>query len=879
MSVNASLSTEAAREWSATEVRQHVQRVSASSVFAQAPVLCKLLEYLVEQTLAGKCAALKEYVVGVEVFNRGASFDPRTDTIVRVQARRLRSRLEEYYQGPGHMDGMRIEVPKGQYAASFRLVTPLAHIEWTHADPPDQPIIGVLHSALPVPHTPLIGRERDVAEVKALLLSESSRLLTLTGAGGSGKTRVAVEVARQLMHSFPGGTHYAPLAPVTDPETVTLTLAQIFGIRHTGGQPLVDALQNHLRTTLRAPALLLADNFEQVLDAGPLLVKLLESSPFLRILVTSRAVLHVYGEREYPVLTLETPDPAHSPSVARIAATASVRLFVERAAAVDPGFVLSEVNAEAVAQICARVDGLPLALELAASQTRFLSPAAIATRIENRLDLLRGGPRDVPARQQTLRKTIDWSHDLLDASEQKLFRRFAVFAGSSTLEACDAVCNTRLDLGFDLMEGVWSLVNKSLLQSCQRNGEPQFTMLETIREYALERLAESGEEPVVRRAHAAYYLVIAEEGAGDLTRVQMQTWLTLCDSEHDNLRVALEWLIAHREHEWALRLATSLYYFWDTREHLAQGRTLLLAAAKASSDRAPTKTLAKAITYAAALANSQGDYESALSEHYCALEIYRELGDKEGIAAQLCALGTTAHFRSDLEAASKWFEEALAVCREIGQPKQIAATLSNLANIVSAQGDRRLARSMLHEALSVFAASGDVVSVGWSFNHLADVAFRCGDCTEARQLYNKGLDVFRKFGDQWGIGRSCTDLGYVAIETGDASGARALFGEAVQVFVEIGHKRGIAKAIEGLSCLAASCGYYERALMIAGAAAGLRHAIGAPPRQDEQMRLNARFAATRRGCAPDAGSIAFQAGWDLPLGEAIEYALASPTPH
>ena len=515
----------------ACHVRNQLARILRSSLFTRAPSLSRFLSHLVELSLAGNANALTEYSLGVDVFDRGESFDPTTDTIVRVQARRLRSKLEQYYKTEGTEDPVVVELPRGQYTVVLRVAgagsdssASGSRAEGLHslrvglAPPPP----------LPLPCTSFVGREKELADVKRLLRSEHVRLLTLTGPGGSGKTRLALQVAAGISAAFPGGIYMISLASVLDPETVASTIAQAVGLRHTGGRPLSEALRQFLAISVEAPTLLLLDNFEQVTDAAPLLTVLLAGCPQLRMIVTSRFLLDVLGEHVYPVPPLPKPDAGQTASVEELSRNAAVTLFMERAMAVNSGFTITEDNARDVAEICARLDGLPLAIELAAARIKVLSPAAMLARLDNTLDLLTSGYRDLPLRQQTLRKTIDWSHSLLSAAEQMLFRRLAVLAGGCTLESAEAVCNPKRDLEIRVIDGILSLVNKNLIQrEEQQNLEVRFTMLQTIREYALEKLAASGELEFTRRAHAAYCLVLAEEGAAQITEDDRARWLAL----------------------------------------------------------------------------------------------------------------------------------------------------------------------------------------------------------------------------------------------------------------------------------------------------------------------------------------------------------------
>ena len=494
---------------------------------------------------------------------------------------------------------------------------------------------------LPVPRTPLIGRELQVEEATRLLMGENVRLVKPDGtrrrrknAPGGGCGRSDWRTGSQR------GSSFVSLASVTDPELVATAIADALKIpqvaHRTVPQLIGDQLQN------AGPFLLLLDNFEQVLPAATVVAQTLEACASLKIVVTSRSCLRIYGEQEFPV----TPLTQH----------AAMELFVQRAAAVWPDFAISPENARAVQEICSRLDGLPLAIELAAARAKVLSPSAILDRLQSRLRLLTGGALDLPERQQTLRNTIDWSHDLLSEAEAKLFRRFSVFAGGGTLEAAEAVCNTRRDLGIDLFEGLSSLVDQNLIQRVDPAGaEPRFAMLETIREYALERLSNSGEESAARQAHAAYCLVLAEEGNPDLNSADRVQWLTLCDAEIDNFRFALDWLFQTLHLDWGLRLCVALFRFWDMREHLTEGRARLetilrLAGAERSTERA------RVAHFIGALAAAQGDYPA--SEKYLnqSLSLYEDLDDQVGIAACLNALAVAARDSGDYSSAQSNFE-------------------------------------------------------------------------------------------------------------------------------------------------------------------------------------------------------------------------------
>src|SRR5947207_951468 len=727
---------------------------------------------------------------------------------------------------------------------------------------------------IPVQRTRFVGREKEVAAAKELLLRQDVRLVTVTGPGGIGKTRLAVEVASGLVERFPDGIHFVPLSPLSDPGLITSVIVQTLGIREAGSQSPLEILKKNLQDSLRAPMLLLLDNFEHLIQAAPTVAELLAMGPNLKILVTSRAALHVYGEHEFPVPPLALPDSRSMPPVEVLSQYPAVALFVQRAVAAKPDFELSGENARAVTEICARLDGLPLAIELAAARVKVLSPSSMLTRLASRLQLLTGGARDLPTRQQTLRGAIDWSYDLLNAAEQKLFRRLSVFVGGCTLERVEAVCDAKGDLDLGLLDGMASMVDKSLLQQVeQANGESRFVMLATIREYALEKLAAGGEEDLTKRAHAAYCLVLAEEEATEQSGAEGAEWLERFALEHDNFRAGLEWLTETGDAEWGLRLGAALVHFWETREYLAEGRDRLGKLLKIAGAAAPTKARARALFAAGVLAGEQGDYASAdvlISE---SLGIARQLRDKQGVAVSLNALAVFARDRGNVALAHSLFEESLVPWRELGDQKAIARSLSNLANVVKLQGDYPRARSLYAECLSIFRALGDRTGVAWSLNYQGDVARDQGDSPAARTLYEQGLAIFQELGDRWGIAGTLADLGSLAREQRNYPTAHSLYRESLKIFQELEHKRGIARLLECFACSAAAQLEAERSLRLAGAAAALRQSIGAPLTPAEQAKLESTLDPARQVLTNTAGTTAWLEGWAMPLEKAIEEVL------
>ncbi|MGD0508477.1 MAG: protein kinase [Terriglobales bacterium] len=723
---------------------------------------------------------------------------------------------------------------------------------------------------LPVQRTGFVGRKKEVAALKELLVRQDVRLVTVTGPGGIGKTRLAVQVAGELVEHFPGGAHFVPLSSLGDPGLIASAIVQTLGIREAGGHSAIEILRKNLQDASRAPMLLLLDNFEHLIQAAPTVADLLATAPNLKIVVTSQAALHVYGEHEFPVPPLTLPDSRSNASVEVLSQCPAVALFVQRAVAAKPDFAINPENAVAVSEICSRLDGLPLAIELAAARVKVLSPSLMLTRLASRLQLLTGGARDLPQRQQTLRAAMDWSYDLLSAAEQKLFRRLSAFAGGCNLEGVEAVCDTKGDLDLDLIDGMASMLDKSLVQQVEHaRANSRFVMLETIREYALEKLEASGEQPLTKRAHAAYCLVLAEEEATE----DSAEWLERLAFERDNFRAGLEWLTETGDAEWGLRLGTALFRFWEIREDLAEGRESLGKLLKLSGAQAPTKSRARALFAAGVLAGEQGDYASADALIGESQDIARQLGDNMAVAVSLNALAVFAGDRGDVALARTLFEESLVLWRELGDQKAVARALSNLANVLKLQGDYDRALSLHLECISIFRDLGDLTGVAWSLNYQGDVERDRGDSPAARTLYEQGLAIFRELGDRWGLAATLADLGSLAREQGNYFTTRSLYAESIKLFQELDHKRGIARLLECSACSAAAQFEAERSLRLAGAAAALRQTIGAPLTPTEQAKLEAALKPARQALTNTVGSTAWFAGWALPVEKAVEEAL------
>jgi predicted ATPase/transcriptional regulator with XRE-family HTH domain len=784
---------------------------------------------------------------------------------------------------------------------------------------------------LPAMLTPLIGRTEDVAEIRQQLLHPKTHLLTLTGAPGIGKTRLALQIASQVVEQFDDGVYLVELAPVVDPDLVPQIIAGVLGIKESNDRPLATLVEHFLR---ERRILIVLDNFEQILDAAPFVVKLLEGSPWLKVMVTSREPLHAKGERRFAVPPLQLPVSSQVPSPQHLLIYPSIELFVERSRMTQPDFALTVQNAGAVVRICIALDGLPLAIELAAGQSGFLSPEEIEGRLGSRLLLLKTKARGLPDRQRTLHGAIEWSYNLLSASEQAVFRRLGVFAGGYTFEAAGAVsmADDHDEGVVNVVEALGSLLEKNLITrgmptkergaSSTDKAVGRFGMLETLREYALAQLVANGEEEETRDRHARYYLAFVQEGGEHFVGIDAIGWVARVEAEYNNMREALAWLTRDQERketvgqgresaaskradeaggrvlkriELGASLCTALYPFWEKQNHLSDARSWYMRAAErlaalvgaeknGDDDRAVVTGAsnqppelpalwARMLTGAGAMAYYQGDFDEARALNERGLAIRREIGDTYGVASCLNNLGVAATDQGDYLAARGYLSETLDIARALGISWKTCAALRNLGIVETRLGNFAEARVLLEESLDLGRSAVLVGGIADALTSLGVVARFQGDYWGARRFLKEALDSYRQVDHKAGSAEVLVQLGCVALDSSDHREARLLFSEALSIWTQMEKKSLIADCLEGMASVCGKEGQAERAGRLFGAAERIREVSGIPLSPSEWQYYEHQLAAVRGQLDDERWSAAWAKGRAMEVDQVIADAL------
>jgi len=732
---------------------------------------------------------------------------------------------------------------------------------------------------LPTSPTSLIGRKQELVTVAEMLRQPDVRLLTLIGPPGIGKTRLGMQVASNLLDDFSDGVYFVPLAPISDPDLVIPSIAQAVGIKEVSGQPLLQSLQEYLRDK---SSLLLVDNFEQVPSAAPLLADLLSTCLALKVVVTSRELLHLYGEYDYPVPSLPSPSVDDSNRLRDLEAFSqyeAIKLFLQRAQAVSPDFRLSDHNAYAIADICQRLDGLPLAIELAAARILVLSPEELLARLKSSLKVLTGGALNLPERQRTLQAAIDWSYNLLSSDEQALFRRLGVFAGGCTLNAIERVCSSGPEL--DTLDGVTSLVGKSLLQRQESVAgamvdEPRFVMLETIRAYATWKLEESGELDSIRDRHFHYFLQLAEDAANEALGNDQALWMRRLDDEQNNLRAALEWSLTQDGRTGlGLRLVGALARYWDNRGYFSEGRRWCIQILTRIEATEPSVERAKVLEALARMAWQQGDFAEARSNYEKSLEMHRALGNDSGVAAVLLGLGSVTMWQGEYAFSHAVYQESLAIARRLGNRHLISRALSMIGVILMRKQEYRAALSPLEEALAIERELGNGVGIADTLFKQGSVAFHLGEYEQSKRLIEESLRIGRELRVEYVLAICLARLGMIALRQGDPQNAEMFLLEGLTRARDSGIRRWSRWYLVGLAEVARLRGLVIHAARLIGASEGALSSLDSHYEPATHDEINRIIASVRAEFDEETFTRLCAEGRTMSLDEAIAFSAGS----
>lgn len=713
---------------------------------------------------------------------------------------------------------------------------------------------------LPAQTTAFIGREREIEAIVQRFEGPDDRLVTVTGPGGTGKTRLAFEVVSRLAPQFEHGAWFVALAPLADPDFIPPAIAGVLGVKERGQQAVLGGVKDFL---VDRELLLLLDNFEHLIEGAPVVGELLASAPGLRCLVTSRERLRVYGEHELPLVPLSLPDPAAGTAKELLEASDAARLFFERARAAEPDFELTETNSGHIAHICRRLDGLPLAIELAAARMRLFSPEALAERLEDRLGTLTGGPRDAPARQRTLRDTLEWSHSLLSTFEQDLFARFGVFAGGCNLTALQAVCDDIQE--YDLVDGLDSLIAKSLVY---REGgpaaEPRLRMLETLQEFARERLEAQGDRTQAEQRHARHFAELAQNAAAELEDSDTVEWLERLEADHSNLRAALAWALDHGDVETGLQIVGGMARFWVLRGYLSEGYAAARSALELAGPEVDLEIKTRAVIGAARLAYRQNNIDAASAHYAEGLELSRRLEEAAWIANCLIGVGMVETERGIYESVEEKFEEALALYSDVDDLGGMANAILNLAWAAIRTGDYTTAETHLHESLRLCREANDRSGIGFCLSGLGEVYLRVDELDKATEYLDESLTIRESLGDKWGMGATLGSIGWVALRQQNWPRAERRLSESLSLRRELGDKGGMAWCLEKLAEASLATGREARAGRLYGAARAIRDSIGSSIDPADQGPYEARLERIHQALGDAEFERAWRQGADQP---------------